>query len=292
MRKKFTIDERNRWAEGIRQEHEHFAALLKDIRAKMTDDSWKAYLEVQVRFHRYSPGNAMMIHAQNPNATRVAGYNDWRKFKRHVRAGEKGLRIFAPCFTKQRNEDDVEELRLSFFRLASVFDVSQTEGEPLPDVHEHCITLVGEGHAGLYDALEQTAVAQGLIVTRVELDGGANGSYTPSTGQIEISPTLAVDQAAKTLAHELAHHILRDGDGYTGDTAVDEAEAESTAYMVCRMAGLDVASYTSGYVAVWLQEVKGAGIEAAAGILAESQGRITKAARTIAGWLGDLGSAD
>ena len=228
--------------------------------------------------------------AQNPNATRVAGYNDWRKFKRHVKAGEKGLRIFAPCFVKQRNEDDVEELRLSFFRLVSVFDVSQTDGEPLPDVHEHCITLVGEGHAGLYDALEQTAVAQGLTVGRVELDGGANGSYTPSAGQIEISSALAVDQAAKTLAHELAHHVLRNGDGYTGDTAVDEAEAESTAYMVCRMAGLDVASYTSGYVAVWLQEVKGAGIEAVAGILAESQGRITKAARTIAGWLGDLDS--
>ena len=85
----------------------------------MTDARWQAYLEVQARFYKYSPGNAMMICAQNPDASRVAGYNDWRKFKRHVKAGEKGLRIFAPCFVKQRNENDVEELRLSFFRLVN-----------------------------------------------------------------------------------------------------------------------------------------------------------------------------
>ncbi len=108
-------------------------ALAKAVDEVRASETFKAYLDVQARFHRYSWHNSMLILSQRPDASQVAGYRAWQKLGRQVTKGERGIMIFAPCpFKKERDNGDTETGM--FFRAVHVFDVSQTEGEPLPEV--------------------------------------------------------------------------------------------------------------------------------------------------------------
>lgn len=229
------------------------------VESLVSSDDWKRYLNVQSRFPRYSPNNTMLILMQNPEATRVAGYRTWRGMDRQVRKGEKGITILAPARYTRVVEDEAtgEERRVSYLRgftTVKVFDVSQTDGEPLPEVAH---LLKGEAPEGLREDLDGLITARGYTVETVPRAaiGGANGCCNYATRTVSIADDLEPAQGTKTRVHELAHAILHESasGGICNDSprSRKEVEAESTAYVVCNSLGMDTSGYTFGYVAGW-----------------------------------------
>jgi len=248
-------------------------SLTEGIATLTRSDAWRRHLDVARRFHSYSFGNVILIHRQAPQATRVAGFNTWLKLGRHVRKGERGIAILAPCVYKvDQEDDDQDEARrvLRGFKVAYVFDVEQTEGEDLPEV---CRRLQGEAPADAFDRLAQVAQGLGYSVERQEL-GTANGDCNFTLRRIRVSNEVSDVQAVKTLAHELAHAVLHEN--AVVDRASAELEAESVAYILSAELRLDSSDYTFGYVATWA----GGGDEALAGIRAAGE-RIQGAARRL-----------
>jgi hypothetical protein len=245
--------------------------LTEGIESLTTSDAWRSHLEVQGRFHRYSFSNALLICAQDPGASRVAGFVTWKKLGRSVLKGERAIWILAPMTGRRSSADDGEEHRpIIGFRPVPVFDVAQTEGEPLPEV---CRTLRGDDPTAWFARLTACAGAMGYSVVSTELPGAANGDCAFALRRIRVECRNEPAQQVKTLAHELAHALLHEG---TDDRPLAELEAESTAYVVCRTLGFDTGDYTFGYVACWA----GGGPEAVARIKA-SGARIQRAATVI-----------
>lgn len=240
------------------------AELIAEVEAITSGEEWAAMLEVAARFHRYSFRNTILIRVQRPDATRVAGFNTWKGLGRFVRKGEKGIAILAPCTYKRVSEpagsipaaseetgDAAQEVRvLRGFRVVHVFDVSQTDGDhDLPDVAP--VLLTGSAPEGLVDQLSQLIAERGFavqFVPREEL-GGANGQTDYMQHVVRIRDDVDQAQRAKTLAHELAHVLLHEP-GFACRDRI-EVEAESTAFVVMRAAGVDPGAYSFPYVARW-----------------------------------------
>ncbi len=223
------------------------ARAVDDVRASET---FKAYLDIQAKFHRYSWCNSLLIMSQCPSAERVAGYKTWQKLGRQVCKGERGIMIFAPCPWKRENESTGETESGMFFRCVHVFDVSQTDGEALPMVDVPTIDVANDG---LLIALERVCVHRGIAIDSRKLDGEF-GHATDKGKTIALESSHASGQRAKTLAHELAHCVLHFDkttrpDGLNRNVA--ELEAESVAYVVCTHFGLDVEVRASRYIALW-----------------------------------------
>jgi antirestriction protein ArdC len=223
--------------------------------ALTTGENWQRMLKVASTFHRYSLNNLMLIVLQRPDATNVAGYRTWQTLGRQVRKGEKALRIFAPILRRsvEDNGDDgtTDGRALVGFKAVAVFDVAQTEGDPLPDV-EFPTLLAGEAPAGLWDALAAQVRARGFTLARADCPP-ANGTTDWRTRTVTVRPDVDDAQAVKTLAHELAHVVLHDpidrpDDHHRGRR---EVEAESVAYIVCHHYGLPTDDYSLPYVAGW-----------------------------------------
>ena len=245
--------------------------LAEGIAALTTSDAWQAHLVVQGRFHHYSFANSLLICSQDPGATRVAGFATWKKLGRSVLKGERAIWILAPMTGRRTRTDDAEERRpIVGFRPVPVFDVAQTEGDPLPEV---CRNLAGEDPTACFTLLEERAQAMGYSVVRTELPGATNGDCAFALRRIRVECRNEPAQQVKTLAHELAHALLHEG---MDDRPLAELEAESTAFVVCRNLGLDTADYSFGYVACWA----GGGREAVAQVKS-SGGRIQRAASVI-----------
>jgi antirestriction protein ArdC len=256
---------------GTTDRHAVLETLTAGIEALTTSEAWQAHLVVQGRFHRYSFSNALLICAQDPGATRVAGFATWKKLERSVRKGERAIWILAPMTGRRVRSGDDEECRpIVFFRPVAVFDVAQTDGEPLPVV---CRNLHGGDPTSAFARLEARAGALGYVVVSTELPGGTNGDCAFALRRIRVECRNEPAQQVKTLAHELAHALLHEE---IDDRPLAELEAESTAYVVCRTLGLDTADYSFGYVACWA----GGGPEAVSRIKA-SGGRIQRAASVI-----------
>ncbi len=251
--------------------------LSEGIASLTSSDEWARHLDMQSRFHRYSFGNAVLIAAQLPEATRVAGFRTWQKLGRNVRKGEKAIWILAPMGMKKTMGDDAGEDRVVVgFKHVPVFDISQTDGEELPAV---CRRLDGAGPAAYFGRLTGAAGTFGYSVEPTELPDGVNGDCSFELGRIRVECRNSAAQQVKTLVHEMAHALLH-RDHHNRRLA--ELEAESTAYVVCHHLGFDSGSYTFGYVATWA----GGGEEAVAGIKA-SGSRIQGAASTILDLVGD-----
>jgi antirestriction protein ArdC len=235
-------------------------------------------LEAAARFHDYSPSNVLLICAQRPDALRVAGIR-WNSLRRRVKRGEHGIAILAPCIYRaapggastadQRPEiasatpapleptadADLARRQLRGFKVVHVFDVSQTDGEPLPDVEP--THLSGMGPDGLWEHLAHLVKADGYRIERGPCGLGANG-YTDFTARVvRVRDDVDPAQAAKTLAHELGH-IRADHEHRFTDYATSaacrgqaEVEAESIAYLITAQAGLDSATYSVPYLAGW-----------------------------------------
>lgn len=211
------------------------------------------YLSAMSRFHRYSWNNALLIHAQRPNATRVAGFHTWHDLDRSVRKGEKGIAILAPIIVKQKESpqttkdpaqsEDVR--RLTGFRTAYVFDVSQTEGKPLPEFAKTT------GDPKDYTTnLKALAAKQGISV---EYDANiAPAMGVSSGGRIRIATNLMPAEEFSVLTHELAHEMLHHRKDITRPPeVVRETEAEAVAYVVGRSIGLRTNSAAADYIKLY-----------------------------------------
>jgi len=255
-------------------------ATLADGVADLTSSTaWRAWLDVQRRFHRYSWGNTLLIAAQRPDAKRVAGFHAWLRLGRHVRKGEHGIAILAPVVPRLRvvDADSGDERwvagRPHAFRVAHVFDVSQTDGEELapPPVTR----LEGGDPKDWYTQLRDVAHSLEFTVEEDYLPDDVNGDCNHALRQIRIEVRNGQRQQVKTLAHELGHAILHaDRAGLCREQA--ELEAESVAYVVCAGLGIDTSEYSFGYLAVWA-----GGGEQARRAIAESAQRIQTAAHRV-----------
>ena len=223
--------------------------LAAGVAALRDSDEFKRYLDVAARFHSYSFGNQILIGLQRPDASRVAGYNTWRGMGRQVVKGSKAIRIIAPTFFTKRcqcsGSCECKATEAVRFRSVCVFDIAQTDGKPLPEV---CSLLTGDG-LGLTSALTTIADAEGLTLSRDPgMANGANGYYSRERSLIWVRPDVDDAQAAKTLAHELAHHFAEHTvNGHCREEG--EIIAESAAYIVLSHFNLDAAGYTFGYLA-------------------------------------------
>lgn len=227
---------------------------------RLTNSSeWTRYLKMQAAFHQYSFANTMLILAQCPDATRVAGFKTWQKLGRQVRKGEKALWILAPRTFKAKSNDDADAAGdddeeapegkiVVSFRPVPVFDVSQTEGDALPSP---VMKLTG-GDGGLFIRVKAWAEAWGCPVTVADIGGNINGFYEPERHAITVRAGMDPAQQLKTLVHELAHaHLHRDFEVYRAHRGDCELEAESVAFVVLHHFGVNSGDYSFGYVAGW-----------------------------------------
>lgn len=251
------------------------ATLQAGVASLRTSDGWRAWLDFAAHMPAYSLNNQLLIVAQRPTASAVASYTAWKSLGRQVRRGESGIRILSPT-TRRTTTDagvdaddnpaskpddaDVRERSrrvLTGFRTAAVFDVAQTDGDPLPEPQRPAL-LQGHAPEGLWYALAQQVATANFRLTRVAdaaAIGGANGVTDFGARTVQVRQDVSEAQAVKTLAHELGHVMLHDP--ATDPTRsmpcreVKEVEAESVAYLVTAHSGLDSSKYTFGYIAGW-----------------------------------------
>ena len=235
----------------------------------------KAYLTAMARFPSYSLRNTLLITSQRPDATRVAGFRAWRQLGRYVRKGERGIAILAPIVCRTRNsknrqheptDNEHDDDRLAGFRTAYVFDLSQTDGNPLPAF------AIVRGSPGVYlERLKNLVTSRGVRLTFTARIAPALGVSVP--GEIMLLPSLPPAEEFTTLVHELAHTMLHESvAGNTRNKTVLETEAEAVAFVVCQAIGLETGSASSDYIHLWDGDAK---------TLAASLSRIRGAASEI-----------
>lgn len=257
MKKQYTAEEKKAYFAEQRKSAEE--ALLKGVATCYTSENFRNYLRTCMKFHSYSINNCLLIASQMPGATQVAGYGDWqKKFKRQVRKGEKGIRILAPIPCKfdvdvPTADGGSEKQHIEFmrFKMVSVFDISQTDGEDLPKICKELTGTVAD-----YDTMiEKLTAIAGIPVEFDEIRGGAHGYYSPKQQKIVIQTGMPQEQTVKTLIHEIAHSILHNPEAFHDIPGhIKEMQAESVAYIVCDAAGIDSSDYSFEYVASWAME--------------------------------------
>ena len=244
-----------------------------------TGEDFRRYLALAARFHRYSARNCLLILAQCPDASRVAGYRAWQAMGRQVRKGETCISILAPVSYTREDEATGEKIRtLSGFRAAAVFDVSQTDGEPLPEAPrpEALDATAGdpETAARILEGLSRMCAAEGVDLEEQDLAAGYYGYYEPAARRVVLASWLSPLERATTLAHELAHHLQRTSEGQDTPQSKQarETEAEGSTFAVFSYFGLDTARFSFPYIARYAEKPE---------VLAESLERIQKAARRL-----------
>ena len=244
------------------------------IQELFESERYKAYLTSMAKFHSYSFNNTLLIAMQGGQL--VAGYNKWRDdFHRNVKKGEKAIKILAPAPFKAKKEvqkldaqgrpvmgkdgkpvTEVQEIQVPAFKIVSVFDVSQTEGEPLPSIGVEELTGSVERYGEFFKVLEQTSP---VPIGFEDIPGGSHGYYHLTEKRIAIQKGMSELQTLKTAIHEIAHSKLHAIDPEAPaieqadrpDSRTREVQAESVAYAVCQHYGLDTSDYSFGYVASW-----------------------------------------
>jgi hypothetical protein len=248
------MTERFHYTEEQRQalREDVFARLEAGVASIQDTDSFQRYLAVQAKFHNYSANNVALILAQKPDASAIASFRRWKELGRSVKRGERGIRILAPLFGK---DAATGEQVVRGFIPVPVFDLSQTEGRPLPQPLTPLL-LEGDGGGAFFDALLDYAQGCGVRVRlmRHALELGsldANGDYSPRTNQIRLRPN-PMRQMAKTLAHELSHFVHITVVGEESEHREErETVAEGSAYVVAHHFGLDTGAYSFPYIAHW-----------------------------------------
>jgi DNA primase catalytic core len=248
------------------------AQLADAVAAAATDAGWRAWLSTAAKFRSYAPANQCLILLQRPSATRVAGYRVWQGLNRQVRKGEQSIRILAPIRRRVTADttpsqptpqptpgipiadptaDDPGQRGqrvLTGFTVVSIFDISQTEGAPLPEIPAVQL-LEGEASAGLWAGLVSLVEARGFTVTR-EDPAPAWGVTRYTDRRVDIAPSLSPAMACHTLAHELGHVAADHETRRDVPRGVREAEADGIAYLLTTAAGLS-GHFTVDYVTGW-----------------------------------------
>lgn len=246
--------------------------LEEGIKDLYKSDKYKEYLAVMSKFYNYSSNNIELIFLQKPDASRVAGFNTWKKeLNRFVKKGETGIGILAPATYKKTievnkidpitkkpelNKDgkkiiEKKEITQSYFRVVYVFDVSQTDGEPLPEIASKLTDDVKD-FDDLFNILKNVSP---YPIEYEDINSSANGYCDPVNKRIAIRRGLAESQTIKTAIHEIAHSILHsDIKNKERDSSTREVEAESIAYVVSNTLGIDTSSYSFGYVGAWSKD--------------------------------------
>lgn len=238
-------------------------------------EKYKSYLSTMSKFHNYSFNNTLLIAMQKPEATLVAGYQAWQKnFERHVNKGEKAIRILAPAPYKIKEERDKldpvtgemmfdengmpqkeeTEVTIPAFRAVSVFDVSQTDGKPIPELEVNELLSTVEGYEDFVQALMNISP---VPIAFVDIPGDSKGYFSTAEKRIAVQENMSESQTLKTMVHEVAHSMLHDKevnqsmDIPVKDRNTKEVEAESVAFTVCQHFGIDTSDYSFGYIAGW-----------------------------------------
>lgn len=224
--------------------------------AVFESDAYKTYLKCMSKFHNYSLNNTLLIALQRPDASLVAGYNAWKKdHGRQVRKGEKGIKIIAPCKYKveleEKDDDGNQKITEHMgFKVATVFDVAQTEGKELPTIGVNELTGDVSDYRKLFNAL--TEICPVPIYTE-DIQNGAKGYYSDAERKIVIKSDMSQLQTLKTMIHEMAHEKLHAKEHLDPNHPVDrrtkEVEAESIAYTLCQHYSLDSSDYSFSYIA-------------------------------------------
>ncbi|MBO5495981.1 MAG: DUF4316 domain-containing protein, partial [Oscillospiraceae bacterium] len=256
------------------------------IRELFQSDKYRQYLSTMSRFHRYSVNNVMLIHMQKPDATHVAGFNKWRdNFGRNVRKGEKGIKIIAPTPYKKKIEEakldpdtklpmldadgnaimEEKTIQIPMYKVVSVFDVSQTEGKPLPELAEKLTGNVQE-----YEAFMEALKRSAPVPIRIEpMREDMDGYFSASEQRIAIREGMSQVQTVSAAVHEIAHSKLHNYQKEQEQAALEneaappvarksreteEIEAESISYAVCAYYGVETGANSFGYLASWSKD--------------------------------------
>ena len=258
-------------------------------------DNYRAYLSTMAKFHSYSLNNTILIAMQKPGATLVAGYTAWQKdHDRHVKKGEKGIQIIAPSPYKVKQERDaldpktgkpqmdalgnplkeIIEVERPAFKVATVFDISQTEGKELPSIGVNELSGGVEGYEALFDALKATCP---VPIAFEDIPSGAKGYYHTEDHRIALQEGMSQMQTVKTLIHEMSHERMH---SHEKEKPVEErlsrrsmeVEAESVAFVVGTALSaehpelkLDFSDYSFGYIAGWSSGKETAELKASLG---------------------------
>ena len=260
------------------------AGIEQGIKELFESEKYMRYLSVMSRFHRYSVNNTMLIYMQKPDATLVAGYNKWKnQFERHVKRGEHGITIIAPTPFKKKIEEqkldpdtkapmldqdgkvimEEREVEIPMFRPVKVFDVSQTDGKPLPELASSL-----SGNVQNYEAFMEALRRSAPVPLSVEpMAANMDGYFSPDQQRIAIRAGMSEVQTVSAAVHEIAHSKLhnyakaqeeaaRAGDKEPPkkkDRNTEEVEAESISYAVCQYYGIQTGENSFGYIANWSQ---------------------------------------
>ena len=259
------------------------AGIEKGIKDLFASDQYAAYLKTMSKFHNYSLNNIMLIYMQKPDASLVAGFNRWRdQFQRHVLKGEKGIKIIAPAPYKKKMERDKRDpktnlvmrdennnpikeeydITIPMFRVTSVFDVSQTDGKPLPTM-SHDLTGTVEHYDAFYEAVLRSSPVP--IEMEQMASGQGDGYFDLSKQRIAIREGMSEPQTILAAIHEITHATLHNYDMKAAQENPDpnkppkdrrtmEVEAESVSYSVCAYYGIETGDNSFGYIGTWSKD--------------------------------------
>ena len=267
--------------------------LIDQVSSLESVEAWKAWLAFANRFHRYSFNNTLLIQVQRPDATSVAGYRAWQAMGRHVMKGERAIKVLGPVTKRVPREDadgnpvcdeagrPVFAFQLVGVKPVSVFDVSQTDGKPLPTPLMPEL-LTGQAPPGLWESLIALIATQGFRVSRDDC-GRANGVTLFDQREVRVRPDVDDAQAVKTLAHEAGHVLLHAAPGLAlvACRGMIEVEAESVAYLVTSAHGLGSSHYTFNYVTGWAHDGASASGKDVADIVQSTGERVIQTANRI-----------
>ena len=246
--------------------------LEKGVKDIFSSDNYKDYLNFCAKLPRYSVNNQILIMMQKPDATMCQSFTGWKDMNRHVIKGEKGIRILAPApYKMEREQDKLDsngkaildkdgepvkekvEVTINAFKPVSTFDVSQTDGDPIPSLGIAELTGSVDGYKTLLNAVTDVVP---VPITFENIESGAKGYFHLEDNRIAVQEGMSEAQTLKTIIHEAAHQVLHSKDaqeasGEKKSKNQKETEAESVAYVVCQHYGIDTSDYSFGYVASW-----------------------------------------
>jgi antirestriction protein ArdC len=252
----------------------HYEQLKSAIEKLLESKKFKDFVVFQAKFRKYSLYNTILIWSQKPDATYVAGIKTWNSLGRKVRKGEKGILIFAPVLVREQQKtcekatnsnesiepadetfSETEEEKSTYslvgFKPVYVFDISQTEGKPIPEMEQMNRFRIYTDIEHLY---RRVLTSSPVPVEEKPLSGGLKGFYSPSEKKIVLSAELNPEERVLTLLHELAHHYTLEHGGEVLEKVSSEVVAEGAACVTAAYFGLDTMEPSAAYMSLWARE--------------------------------------